>query len=144
MLYMGRRRDSGEFGLLAARSSDGIAFEPMDLGGGGGRACNLIMTLKGGQEPLCVYEDALAAPEERYRMILTCLDGERFRVSGRVYVSADLVHWTMFPEDIPGWSCEPVGGAFYNDVRGCHTILHRQTWGNRCVGYRDTKDFRSY
>ncbi len=139
MLYLGVERRLGTFALLAARSADGVSFQPLLRGGS-----NRIMDLAPGEEPACIVEDVLAPAEERYKMILTKYDKERFQVRATVYASCDLMNWTVFLEEIPDWGCEPVGGAFYNAARQCYTILRRPTWGNRCTGYCDTKDFKSY
>ena len=148
MLYIGARRDTGETALLAARSADGVHFELLYTGKENAKqfsgVCNLVMPLGDGAEPISVLEDRFAPPEERYKMILTRLNREQMHVSGTVYASSDLVVWREFLHEIPGWSCEPVGGTFYNPTSGCYTILHRTTWGTRCTGTQDTKDFRTY
>ena len=148
MLYIGKKRDTGKMALLAARSADGVHFEPLDAREKASLenriAPHQLMTLGNGIEPISVLEDIFAPAEERYKLILTVLDNEKFRVRAEVYASPDLLGWNLFLPEIPDWSCEPVGGAFYNVQRNCYTILHRRTWGDRGVGFQDTKDFIHY
>lgn len=139
MLYMGRNRSTGQFALLAAASHDGINFSPLKRNG-----TNEIMPLAGGEEPFCILEDVFAPPAEKYKLILTRYDQKRFYVRAQIFSSPDLIKWNSFLDEIPDWGCEPVGGVFFNAVRQCYTILRRPTWGNRCVGYCDTKDFKHY
>ena len=140
MLYMGTRRSDGKCALLAASSRDGVRFEP--LYGPDGR--NVVMPLMDAWEPITVIEDVNARAEEKYKLILTKVDRERMCAFAEVYASPDLLSWKLFLSEIPGWHCEPVGGAFYNTKRDCYTILHRPTWGNRSAGYCETRDFIHY
>ena len=139
MLYLGRNRQTGRFALLRAHSTDGVHFSPLKQNG-----TNEVMALESGEEPIGIVEDAFAPPEEKYKMILTRYYPKQFCVRAQVYASPDLAVWNSFPDEIPDWGCEPVGGVFYNAKRQCYTILRRPTWGNRCVGYSDTKDFKHY
>ena len=139
MLYLGQQRRLGTMALLAARSADGVHFQPLLCG-----SSNVLMELSPGEEPACIVEDVFAPAKERYKMIMTKHFKERFHVRACVCASPDLLSWTVFLDEIPNWGCEPVGGAFYNAHRQCYTILRRPTWGNRCTGYSDTKDFKSY
>ena len=148
MLYVGKRRDTGEMALLAAKSADGVHFQPLKTrekeNGEEKAAPHQLMPLKDGIEPISVLEDRFAPAGERYKLILTVLDSERFCIHAEVYASPDLLSWRLFLPEIPDWHCEPVGGAFYNPKRDCYTILHRRTWGDRGVGYQDTRDFIHY
>ena len=146
MLYLGQHRATHEFALLCARSLDGIHFEPMKIRENSSEAepVNILIELQDAEEPIAVLEDIFAGPWERYKLILTKIDRVRMRGYAEVYASADLIHWKLFLKEIPDWTCEPVGGAFYNPKRDCYTILHRPTWGDRCTGYSETRDFIHY
>ena len=139
MLYMGRNRTTGKFALLAASSPDGIDFSPLKHNG-----TNEVMQLAGGEEPLSILEDVFAPPEEKYKLILTRYNQKQFCVRAQVLSSPDLIMWSNYLDEIPDCGCEPVGGVFFNAHRQCYTVLRRPTWGNRCVGYCDTKDFKHY
>lgn len=145
MLYMGTHRSSKQHAVLAAVSDDGLHFVPLDCTDvplANRLSDNEIMPLAAGEEPLTVYDDPAAPPSCRFRMIMTRLDWDvRFGAYGSVLSSPDLIHWTETLHEIPGFASEPVGGAFYNEARGCTTIIHRRTWGFREAGYQDTADF---
>ncbi|MCQ2429661.1 MAG: hypothetical protein MJ192_04970 [Clostridia bacterium] len=145
MLYMGVHRQTKQHALLAAVSEDGLHFSPLDcsvLPLENRLSVHEIMPLGPSQEPLTVLEDPLAPADEHYRLILTDLDWNgRFGAFGSVLSSPDLIRWHETLHEIPGFASEPVGGAVFNREKGCTTILHRRTWGNRDVGCQDTVDF---
>lgn len=148
MLYMGKHRETKQAALLAAVSDDGIHFVPWDtteIEIENRLSINELMPLWRDKEPFGLIECPEASADERYKMILTdCEYGRRFEVFAYVLASPDLLHWHRCGGEIPGWSTEPIGGIFRNEQKGGYTILHRTTWGNRDVGYTDTKDFVSF
>lgn len=145
MLYFGSRRKDGKRAILAARSEDGIHFTPFDTGDVGGEklADNHVLPLPGSREPADVIEDINAPDWDRYKMIMTEIDGQDLQCFGYVLASPDLIHWHEYCRPFPGWLCEPISGIFYNHVQKCYTISRRRVWGDRSVGYTDTLDFRT-
>lgn len=148
MLYIGKHRESKAGALLAAISDDGVDFTPLnigDIGIDGRLAENEVMPLKNGQEPLAIIEYPEGGDDERYIMIMTEAEYRtRYVVFSYVMTSPDLVHWHRRDGELPGFTCEPIGGAFHNASKNCYTVIHRSTWGTRDVGYADTKDFRTF
>lgn len=146
MLYMGSHRQTGAHALLAAFSSDGVHFEPMDTGDTGEDklSVNQVFTLEEGSEPAAAVCDPFAPAAERYKMILTVFDRPQLRVLGCLLTSSDLIRWHGTGRPLPGWKTEPVTSIFRNEKSNCYTVTYRRTWGDRCVGYTDTNDFSDF
>ena len=147
MLYEGRSLgEEPRYSLLCATSEDGIHFKPENLT----EKTNVenrvfeneVMILKG--EVACIYEDKIALPEERYKLLFTHVNHDTLMGEGTLYVSRDLLDW----KEVEGvkWSedGEPITSVFYNHKKGCHTILKRPANGARVVGYVETKDWKNF
>lgn len=146
MIYEGSEKD-GSMHCFIAVSEDGIHFEPQDVTSEifleNRVAVNEIMPLGYGTELAAMIEDNVNDPSERYKLLIT-RDHNSITV-GDLYVSADLVHWTLV-EGV-NWNrskTEPVVGCFYNKHHECFTITLRPYCGDRRVGYVETKDWRTY
>lgn len=137
MIYSGRDIATERMAVYSAKSCDGIHFEKENVSGNS----NLIMLIKG--EIANVYEDKTCKASERYKMLYTEINPATFTVDGFVYVSGDLINWTLSEHP---WSKdgEPVTGVFYNHKKQCHTIIKRPVWGVRMVGYSETCDWKSF
>ena len=141
--FQGRKK------LFSAKSTDGISFAPEDLTG---RVCpdgkmfaHEIMDIPDGGEVVYVYEDNHTdKPDERYKMLMSVLDGKSLYVNDPIYVSGDLLNWKRKENVRWGNGAEPLGGVFYNSREGVHTILQRPFWGVRRVGYKETRDWESF
>lgn len=144
LIYFGICRD-GKKRVFCAESRDGVHFAPENVRETAGLADAIadhqIMTLSDGQEVAEVYEDPVAPPAERYKMLIADLHYEEFLVDDVVLTSPDLIRWERKEGARWGYGTEPVTGVFYNSRRGCHTVLLRPFWGVRQVGYVETRDF---
>lgn len=137
MIYSARDNASESMAVYVAKSSDGIHFEKDNISNGS----NLLMRIRG--EIAYVFEDKTCSETERYKMLYTEINPTTLMVDGFLYVSADLINWTVSEHR---WSKdgEPVAGVFYNRKKKCFTIVKRNTWGVRMVGYTETHDWKTY
>lgn len=133
LLYQGTETATKKFIFAMAESRDGIHFsyvkDIMDVTG-----CEIAD----------ITEDKNAEADERYKMLLTRLDIKKLYVEGTVLASGDLVSWHKIQADTWNDGCEPITGTFRNEVLDCYTIIRRPFWGERRLGYVDTKDFRHF
>ena len=148
MIYMGRAIETGEMGCFMAISDDGVHFTPENVAAKvdlPGRLFNHeLLKLSPEAEIGTVIEDRLAPPAERYKMLVCDGDFGALRIKTPLYVSPDLYHWSRVPDVEWGGGNEPLAGAFYNEHRGCYTIIRRPFWGVRRAGYSETTDWRTY
>ena len=147
LLYYGKSIKTKRGAFLSAISGDGVHFVPEDLSATvdlpNRQAAHEVFP-GGGGEVAAVYEDANAEPRERYKLLFT--ECRNMRVDGTLWASPDLLHWSQV-ETKDEWNdgCEPVTGIFRNPLcPDTTTILRRPAWGDRRVGYSDTKDFRTF
>lgn len=141
---------------LAAVSDDGIHFEPRNTAAEAGienplKANDALPLSKNySSEIATILVDKFAIPEERYKILFTdntnlWNNDCNWRIEDYILVSPDLIHWKKkFGSCWNPYGTEPVTGAFYNPVSGKFTILSRQHWGLRRVGYTETSDWRYY
>ena len=147
LVYQGHDVD-GKMHCYMAASDDGLHFEPVDLTNvlplENRIADNEIMPIAG--EIGTIIEDNINNPTERYKMLLTQGPDREHHlwIDGPLLTSPDLLHWTVVPGVRWNVGNEPVVGAFYNKFKGCFTILQRPWWGDRRVGYVETKDWRHF
>ena len=146
MLYFGEVNATKTLSLFVACSEDGIHFTPEnihpDFQSLGKCAPHEIMALPAGFEVAEIYEDPTASEEERYKLFMSEYSFEEIYVHDCIYVSSDLISWKKTTYK---WAegAEPIASAFYNDKKGCHTIIARPFWGVRTVGKYETKDFKT-
>lgn len=146
MVYGGSLPDRS-FRIFMAKSPDGIHFSPcpVDSDKENRVAENEIFALGFGEEVGCIFEDERATDKnERYKMLYTEYSDPDLFVYDTLYVSPDLVHWTKKEGVFWGDGAEPITGVFYNEKRGCYTVLERPFWGIRMVGYSETDDWVHY
>lgn len=148
MLYQGKISDIEGYSLFIAVSDDGIHFKPEDISEkrelSGALAPHQVMALPD-NEIAYIIEDKINDPHERYKLLKTTLDSENIYISDTVMVSDDLIHWKELTDIC--WherGTEPCTGVFYNEYRKCFTIITRPVWGDRQVGYVETKDWRTF
>lgn len=137
MIYSGHDTVTETHAVCVAKSYDGIHFEKELISDDS----NILMHIRG--EIACVIEDKTCSQEERYKMLYTEIIPETLTVDGTLYVSSDLINWTV-REHLWSKDGEPVTGAFYNHKKQCFTIIKRVSWGVRMVGYTETRDFKTY
>lgn len=147
MLYFAHGKDFAGKKLFAATSDDGIHFAPemlFDLSEHPEKKYeHEIMDLSG--EIASIFEDKLAEPSERYKMIFAdCSHMDEFRVVDSVYTSADLIHWNLKEGSVWGDGTEPLANVFYNSHKNVYTVMQRPFWGQRCAGYKETADWKTF
>ena len=61
-----------------------------------------------------------------------------------IYVSKDLINWNVKKEALWGNGTEPLASVFFNENKKVYTLVERPFWGIRCVGYKETKDWKEF
>ena len=144
MLYFGHSSEYEGKKLFAAISDDGIKFEPEKLFPEK-KYSHEIMTLPPESEVAFIYEDKRCDnSNERYKLLMAELTRETLDMVDKLYVSANLLEWTLKENVCWGDGCEPLASVFYNSKKGTHTIIERPFWGVRCAGYKETTDWKSF
>ncbi len=144
MLYFGHSREFEGKKLFAAVSNDGINFEPENLYPDK-KYAHEIMTLPKESEVAFIFEDKHCKnTSERYKLLMAELTRETLDMVDRLYVSGDLIEWSLKENVFWGDGCEPLTSVFYNLEREMYTILERPFWGVRSVGYKHTKDWENF
>ena len=131
----------------AAVSDDGIHFVPLrDEGAGEHPFPHMLTEMVDGEflEIGYIVEDPAAPPEERYKALMASQPQKTLRIRDYIMASGDLVHWRKLPGEWNPVGPEPVVCCLRNPVRDCFTILSRPDWGQRRVGYSETKDFKTF
>ena len=146
LLYMGHGEGFKGMKLFSAESNDGINFLPEKLFADK-EYPHEIMNIPRGDEIAFVYEDKYTKnPDERYKLLLSEHNNHResLSIDDELYVSGDLINWTKKEGVLWGDGAEPVASVFYNKHRGVYTIVQRPFWGVRCVGYKETADWKNF
>ena len=136
MLYFGNLEGVKSRKLFSAISLNGTDFVP---------ECE-VLELDFGTEIAFIYEDKKCADKKaRYKMLLASMICDKLEVRDSVRISTDLLNWSAPLENI-SWAdgTEPLTSVFYNKHKDVHTIIERPFWGVRCVGYKQTKDFKNF
>ena len=149
MLYEPRRISDQQRPLLMAKSEDGIHFEPEDTKAlvdlPDRIADNQVFPLPApGDEIADIYDDPMALPGERYKLLLCRTNAQQMRQDTVLFTSPDLYHWKEKEGVSWGVGNEPLAGVFYNEKQKCNTILLRPFWGTRRSGYIETRDWKTH
>ncbi len=143
MLYFGHSTQFREKKLFSAISDDGIAFKPEAVALDTERDYpHEIMALPHGFEVGAIFDDGEG--EERYKMLMSEHSSKTLSVRDTLYTSSDLIRWTKKENVSWGDGTEPLVSVFYNKHKENYTIVQRPFWGVRTVGYKTTKDWRSF
>lgn len=146
MLYQGLGEGS-EKELYCARSKDGVHFQPENVSALTKNKLDLshaIMVIPNFDEVGYIVEDKINNPNERYKMLYVVVDLENYTIRNRLLVSPDLIVWKELPDISWGAKGEPLIGVFYNEKKGCFTLIIRPNWMKRMVGIVETKDWRTF
>ncbi len=137
------RPNSGGGIMLLAESPDGLNWAPCHTTGlldlSGRVAPHQILPADTGSY-CSVVEDPLAAPRQRYRLLAV-----RENRDSSVWASPDLLNWT--PIQGARWHPhppDPPAFAFWNALKGCHTITARPEWPDRRLCLIDTYDWQKF
>ena len=149
MLYMGHSKKFKGLKLFAAISNDGVHFSPEEIYSTKTNPEKMfsheVMSLPVGWEIAHIYEDKLSAnPKERYKLLMAELYENERSMKDTVYISENLLDWTI-KQDI-SWAngAEPLASVFYNKQKKTYTIIERPFWGIRSVGFKETKDWENF
>lgn len=149
MLYWGHGDSFRGKKLFSAISDDGINFDAeqlFDLKKNPNKMfAHEIMDLPG--EIAFIYEDKNTEnKEERYKLLMSdhTLVSTELRVNDIIYTSPDLINWEIKKGAYWGDGTEPLASIFYNKHKSVFTIIERPFWGIRCVGYKETKDWKNF
>jgi len=149
LLYMAHGKTFNGKKLFSAISDDGIHFLPEYLNDMDECKERLfsheVMTLNNDEEIAFIYEDKYCnIQKEKYKLLMATCDFDNLRVIDSIYASPDLLNWTLKENVSWGNGAEPLASVFYNRDRESYTIIERPFWGVRCVGYKETKDWKSF
>lgn len=139
--------------VAAAISDDGVHFTPRLTGN---ESCKnnppFPHSVSDGDWDMgelgCVIEDPDAPADERYKALMSSAikDSEQcYCVDEYLMASGDLIHWHRIPDVL--WhkvGTEPIISCFRNKIYDNFTIICRPDWGQRRVGFVETKDFRKF
>ena len=149
MLYFGHSNEFSGKKLFSAISDDGVNFIPEKLYDTKITIHKMyaheIMDIPG--EVAFIYEDKNSQNvEERYKLLMSddSLMDKELRMNDTIYVSPNLIDWKLKENVFWGDGTEPLVSAFYNKHKRVHTIIERPFWGIRCVGYKETKDWKNF
>ena len=143
MLYFAHSNLYKGMKLLSAISDNGIDFSPERLFENK-QISNEILDVTGCEVAYIYDDERNKNTSERYKMLITRLNGGQLRVEDQLWVSANLIDWQKIDDVSWGNGTEPLAGVFYNDKKGVYTILERPFWGIRRVGYKETVDWRNF
>ncbi len=146
LLYFGHGTAFAGMRLFAAISEDGVHFAPETLNPtpAEGDFAHQVMRLPNGAEVAFIYEDAHAEPAARYKLLMAQQDMTQLCMQDTLYVSGDLLHWTLKEGVRWGEGAEPLASVFYNEKTQKHTVILRPFWGIRRVGYKETADWEHF
>lgn len=151
MIYAGTELENGKHHFLTAVSSDGIHFEKDNTAAAAAgikepAAPNqIIEDLPKSSEIVTVFEDPMAEPEARYKMLTAIFCSKELRLYNRLMISSDTLHWKLVPTVL--WhsrGTEPVGSCCYDSARDRWLIACRPDWGDRRVAGIWTKDWETF
>lgn len=150
MLYLGFRPDR-QSGVFLAESDDAIHWRPRNVAKEAGiehpLAPNQCVSSDFLNEPVAILRDDAAPAEERYKVLGSkCFYDTERRCQCFVLTSPDGIHFKntgiQWHNTLMG--CEPLGGAFYNELTDSFIIHCRPIWGDRRVCRVETKDFKTF
>ena len=143
MLYFGHSAQFSGKRLFSAISEDGINLSPERIRDAeDGVYSHEVMQIPRGSEVATVIDTGTA--KERYKLLMSEFDDDTYSVNDPLYVSDDLLSWTLKSGVSWGDKTEPLASAFYNKHKRCYTIVLRPFWGVRTVGCKNTTDFQSF
>ena len=130
---------------FTALSKDYVNFEKEELGLDSNLPKGALFELPHGVELTFLLLDPVAEEQEKYKLFYTRVNKQDFNVVGGLKVSSDLIHW-QDKDGYENWNngAEPMVGMAKNVREDVHVITIRPTWGERRIGYKTTKDFKTF
>ena len=145
LLYMAKSIKTQKIYAFTALSKDYVNFEKEELGLDSNLPKGALFELPHGVELTFLLLDTLAEEQEKYKLFYTRFNKQDFNVVGGLKVSSDLIHW-QDKDGYENWNngAEPMVGMVKNVREDGHIITIRPTWGERRIGYKTTKDFKTF